>query len=67
MTQEELNKLAIPQSEYGKAFKAYSALPSYRNVINLAAFQFEIMVEQYEQLQQTGQAVINEIDVFTEQ
>ena len=64
MSQEELAELAIPQSEYYEVFKAYSTLPAYRNVINLAAFQFESMVKQYEKLQQTGKAVIDEIDNF---
>lgn len=65
--QDSLSKIAIPQSEYIDTFKAYSALPAYRNVINLAAFQFDMMIDQYEQLQETGNAVIHEIEAFTAQ
>ncbi|GAB5565618.1 MAG: hypothetical protein Wins2KO_26810 [Winogradskyella sp.] len=66
MQQEELDALEIPQEEFSEAFKAYTSFPAYRNVINLAAFQFESMVKQYKELKQTGEAVIKEIDRFTE-
>lgn len=62
MKPDSLAKLNIPMSDYGKTFKSYIALPAYRNVISLAAFQFDAMVKQYEELQKTGIEVIKEID-----
>ncbi|WP_416448451.1 DUF6090 family protein [Leeuwenhoekiella sp. A2] len=56
---------ATPQSEYYEVFAAYTATPSYRNVIGLAAFQFETMVNQYKQLKNVGENVVNEIDAIT--
>ncbi len=67
MKPDSLAKLNIPSSEYTKTFKDYIASPSYRNVIGLAAFQFEAMVKQYEELQQIGNEVIKEINYFTEE
>lgn len=66
MPKDSLAQLSIPQSEFIKTFKEYSSLPSYRNVVSLAAFQFDMMIDQYEQLQQTGKNVILEIDSFTD-
>lgn len=66
MPKDSLAQLSIPQSEFIKTFKEYSSLPSYRNVVSLAAFQYDMMIDQYEQLQQTGKNVIIEIDSFTD-
>jgi len=61
MPQDSLILLGIPESNYIEAFKAYTSYASFRNVVSLAAFQFDIMIEQYGQLEQTGRAVVNEI------
>jgi hypothetical protein len=66
MSRDSLVKLAIPDSTFIKAFKDYSSLTAFRNVVNLAAFQFDMMVNQYEQLNETGRNVIKEIDALTE-
>ncbi len=65
MPQDSLNIRATPQSEYDEAFKQYTASAPYRNVISLAAFQFETMIDQYDQLKEVGQSVIEEIDAIT--
>jgi hypothetical protein len=65
MPQDSLKIRATPQSEYDEAFKRYTASAPYRNVISLAAFQFDTMIAQYNQLNGIGQSVIQEIDVFT--
>ncbi|MCK0114417.1 DUF6090 family protein [Gelidibacter sp. F63206] len=56
---------ATPQSEYDQAFIEYTSKPAYRNVISLAAWQFETMIEQYQQLTGLGQLIIEEIDEIT--
>ncbi|GAB4162080.1 MAG: hypothetical protein Tsb0033_20610 [Winogradskyella sp.] len=66
MPKDSLAQLSIPQSEFIKTFKEYSSLPSYRNVVSLAAFQFDMMIHQYEELKRTGTLVIKEIDKLTE-
>jgi len=66
MSQDTLVKLAIPESRFMKTFKEYSSLTSFRNVVNLAAFQFDTMIDQYAQLHETGKNVIKEIDALTE-
>jgi len=64
MSQDSIRARATPQSEYIEDFKAYTASAPYRNVISLAAFQFETMVVQYNQLKAVGLNVIEEIDVM---
>ena len=66
MSLDSLATKATPQSEYDQAFIEYTAKPAYRNVISLAAWQFDTMIEQYEQLTKLGQLIIKEIDVITE-
>lgn len=63
--QDTLNMRATPQSEYLEDFKEYTASAPYRNVISLAAWQFDTMVDQYNQLKDVGQEVIKEIDAIT--
>ena len=65
MNQDSLAKLEIPQSEFTKDYKAYTSIPAYRNVVGLAAFQFDSMVKQYQKLAKTGEEVINEIEKLT--
>jgi hypothetical protein len=67
MPQDSLVQLNIPESKLIKTFKAYSSLASFRNVVSLAAFQYDTMIDQYEELQHTGALVIKEIDIFTAQ
>jgi len=65
LPQDSLNIRATPQSEYYNDFAKYTASAPYRNVISLAAFQFDAMVSQYNQLKNVGQEVIKEIDTIT--
>jgi hypothetical protein len=65
MTQDALSMGATPQSEYDEAFKQYTASAPYRNVISLAAFQFDEMINQYNQLNNVGLNVNEEINVIT--
>ena len=62
---DSLTKRATPQSEYDEDFKEYTASAPYRNVISLAAFQFDAMISQYNQLNNVGLNVIEEIDAIT--
>lgn len=62
---DSLKTYATPQSEYDQDFIKYTSLPAYRNVISLAAFQFESMVNQYGELTNLGEIVIEEIDAIT--
>lgn len=64
---DSLNVRATPQAAYFEAFREYTASAPYRNVISLAAFQFDAMVNQYNQLQEVGRNVINEIDGMTDE
>ena len=64
MPQDSLNIRATPQSEYYEAFKQYTASAPYRNVISLAAFQFDMMIGQYNQLGAVGQTVVDEINAM---
>ena len=64
MKPDSLAKLKIPPSEFTNTFQEYISSPAYRNAISLAAFQFDLMVKQYKELVQTGNAVIEEIDTF---
>ncbi|MDT0642805.1 DUF6090 family protein [Zunongwangia sp. F363] len=61
---DSLNIRATPQSEYYEDFAEYTASASYRNVIGLAAFQFESMVNQYKKLKGVGNGIVTEIDVL---
>lgn len=63
---DSLATKATPQYEYDQAFIAYTSKPSYRNVISLAAWQFDTMIDQYNQLTEIGHQIINEIDTTTE-
>jgi hypothetical protein len=42
---DSLATKATPQSEYDQAFLEYTSKPAYRNVISLAAWQFDTMIE----------------------
>ncbi len=64
MSPDSLKIRATPQAEYDEAFKQYTGSIPYRNVISLAAFQFDSMIYQYNQLAAVGQSTINEIDVL---
>jgi len=62
MSLDTLATKATPQSEYDQAFIEYTARPAYRNVISLAAWQFDTMINQYHQLTELGHLIIAEID-----
>jgi len=62
MSLDSLATKATPQSEYDQAFIEYTAKPAYRNVISLAAWQFDTMIEQYHNLSELGYLIIEEID-----
>ena len=55
---------ATPRSEFYEAYAEYTKSVPYRNIISLAAFQFDLMIDQYQQLSDIGQSVIKEIDVM---
>jgi hypothetical protein len=59
---DSLSKIATPQSEFDQAFIEYTSKPAYRNVISLAAWQFDTMINQYHQLTDLGLLIIEEID-----
>jgi len=63
---DSLNVRATPQSEYLKAFEEYTSFPAYRNVISLAAWQFDTMIHRYNELEEVGMSIINEIDKIIE-
>ena len=65
MSPDSLMLRATPQSEYDQAFQEFFETAAYRNVISLAAWNFDNMIEQYNQLKVIGQAVIKEIDELT--
>lgn len=65
MSLDSLATKATPQSEYDQAFIKYTAKPAYRNVISLAAWQFDTMIDQYNQLTELGNLIIEEIDATT--
>lgn len=62
--QDSLRLKATSQAEYFEDFKTYTALVPYRNVISLAAFQFDIMIAQYAELKASGKRLIEEINLF---
>lgn len=66
MTLDSLAAKATPQSEYDQAFLEYTTKPAYRNVISLAAWQFDTMIKQYNQLTELGHQIMKEIDTITE-
>ncbi len=66
MPVDSLASKATPQSEYDQAFKEYTASPAYRNVISLAAWQFDTMIDQYAALSELGQQIIEDIDMITQ-
>jgi len=59
---DSLATKTTPQSEYDQAFIEYTAKPAYRNVVSLAAWQFDTMIEQYRELTELGHLIIEEID-----
>ncbi|WP_373059325.1 DUF6090 family protein [Zunongwangia sp. H14] len=61
---DSLNIRATPQSEYYEDFAEYTSSAPYRNVIGLAAFQFDAMVSQYKKIKDVGNGIIKEIDVL---
>ncbi len=65
MPRDSLIIRKTPQSEYDEQFKAFTGSVAYRNVISLAAFQFDIMIDQYTQLTAIGESVIEEINTIT--
>jgi hypothetical protein len=62
---DSLKIRATTQAEYFEAFAAYTSAAPYRNVISLAAWQFDTMVALYGQLKDLGENVIEEIDAIT--
>lgn len=56
--------MATTEAEYFEDFKAYTSAAPYRNVISLAAWQFDTMVALYGQLKDIGENVIDEINVM---
>lgn len=66
MPLDSLITKATPQAEYDQAFLEYTAKPAYRNVISLAAWQFDTMIEQYDQLTELGHQIMKEVDAITE-
>jgi len=62
---DSLNLRATPQSEYIEDFKEYTSSAPYRNVISLAAWQFDTMIDRYSDLMDVGLSVIKEIDAIT--
>lgn len=61
---DSLKLRATPQSEYFESFAKYTASIPYRNVVSVAAFQFEAMIYQYEQLSASGHIIIEEINTI---
>lgn len=61
---DSLKIRATTQAEYFEDFAAYTSAAPYRNVISLAAWQFDMMVNQYRQLKDLGENVITEIETM---
>ena len=64
--QEDLDGMATSPAEFEEAFREYTGSAPYRNVISLAAFQFDSMIVQYNKLAELGQSIIDEITTITE-
>lgn len=62
---DSLKIRATTQAEYFEDFAAYTSAAPYRNVISLAAWQFDTMIDLYDQLKDLGENVIQQIDVIT--
>ncbi|RRQ47983.1 hypothetical protein DZC72_09595 [Maribacter algicola] len=62
---DSLKLRATTQAEYFEDFDAYTSAAPYRNVISLAAWQFDTMVALYGQLKDLGENVIEEINTIT--
>ncbi len=62
---ESRKLMATKEAEYFEDFEAYTSATPYRNVISLAAWQFDTMVALYNQLKDLGEIVIEEIDAIT--
>ncbi len=62
---DSLKIRATAQAEYFEDFVAYTSAAPYRNVISLAAWQFDTMIDLYDQLKYLGENVIEEIDAIT--
>lgn len=63
---DSLNIRATKESEYYTDFKKYTSFPAYRNVISLAAWQFDTMIHRYAELKDVGLSIIKEIDTIIE-
>lgn len=61
---DSLKLRATTQAEYFEDFAAYTSAAPYRNVISLAAWQFDTMIDLYNQLKNLGENVIEEIDTI---
>ena len=62
--QDSLRIRATTQAEYFEDFAAYTSTASYRNVISLAAWQFDTMVDLYNKLKDLGENIIEEINAI---
>ena len=61
---DSLKIRATTQAEYFEDFAAYTSAAPYRNVISLAAWQFDTMIDLYIRLKDLGENIINEIDAI---
>ncbi len=64
---DSLNIRATPQTEYLTDFKEYTSFPAYRNVVSLAAWQFDTMIHRYNELKDVGLSIVKEIDMIIEE
>jgi hypothetical protein len=62
---DSINLRATTQTEYLEDFAAYTSSAPYRNVISLAAWQFDTMIDLYNRLKDLGENIIEEIDTIT--
>ncbi|NKI30420.1 DUF6090 family protein [Croceivirga thetidis] len=63
---DSLYTKATSQTEYFTDFKNYTSFPAFRNVISLAAWQFDTMIHRYSELKDVGLSIIQEIDKIIE-
>ena len=63
---DSLRIRATPDSEYLEDYITYTSSAPFRNVVSIAAWQLDTMIEQYNKLKEVGQNVITEIDAITE-